>query len=310
MSDTAASNLSRIFNSSNNAAMVEECTRTVESLLTSEQGSILRNHWKLTTDLYKGQYPGYRACNTEYHDYSHIGDVLCATIRMCDGAVSSGMKLDQDFILDTCTAAMLHDTGYIQKYTDTDGTGAKYTKTHVTRSIVFTEENQEYFGLSEHSAKRIGRLIAGTDLALEFNNIPFEDPTERLAAELLSSADLLGQMADRAYLEKLLFLYYEFREASFPGYNTEFDILKKTLSFYESTKQRLFTTLNNATRFAQEYFKNRYNVDRNLYLEAIENQIEYLQTIIEDDTINFRKKLKRLDLEEVSRTHQHIEMGM
>ena len=31
-------------------------------------------------------------------------------------------------------------------------------------------------------------------------------------------ADLVGQMSDRAYLEKLLFLYYEFKEAGFPGY--------------------------------------------------------------------------------------------
>ncbi len=56
---------------------------------------------------------------------------------------------------------------------------------------------------------------------------------------MLGSADLLGQMSDRAYLEKLLFLYKEFREAGIPGFNTEFDIIRKTVDFYEITVQRL-----------------------------------------------------------------------
>lgn len=114
-------------------------------------------------------------------------------------------------------------------------------------------------------------------------------------------------MADRTYLEKLLFLYYEFREADFPGYDTEFDILRKTLGFYESTKIRLFETLNNASNYAYEHFESRYGVKKNLYMESIQRQIDYLQSIIDDDSANFRTKLKRLDLDEVSRTHIHLE---
>ncbi len=301
-------NLSRIFNPSNKTGIVEECLEIAESFLDKKDQRDLRYRWDKTTDLFEGTFPGYQACNTEYHDYNHTCDVFCATVRMCDGALASGVTMTPKLLLDTCTAAMLHDAGYIMEDTDTTGTGAKHTRVHVSRSVSFAMNNRDAFHLTTDSADRVGRLISGTDLALEFDEIPFADHGERHAAELVASADLMGQMADRTYLEKLLFLYYEFREARFPGYDTEFDILKKTLSFYESTKHRLFETLNNAARFAFDHFDHRYGVKKNLYLESIQHQIDYLESIILDDTVNFRKKLKRLDLEKVSRSHQHIEL--
>ncbi|HHU37571.1 MAG TPA: hypothetical protein GXZ47_10165 [Treponema sp.] len=307
MKNGVESDLSRIFNPSYKSAMVEECMKISESFLGKEEQREVRHRWDLITDLFYGSFHGYQACNTEYHDFNHTCDVFCATVRMYDGAYSQGFILDNDLLLDTFTASMLHDAGYIQEVEDTKGTGAKHTKTHVTRSIAFTKKNQNVFHLSPTNSTRIGRIISGTDLAIPFNTIPFESDHERWAAELLASADLVGQMADRTYLEKLLFLYYEFREAGFPGYDTEFDILRKTLGFYESTKIRLFDTLGNATRFAQDHFASRYGINKNLYLESIQRQIDYLQGIIEDSTANFRKKLKRLDLENVSKTHQHLE---
>lgn len=301
--------LSRIFNPSKKMAMLKESLEIAESFLDTNDRDELRYRWNIITELFTGSFPGYQACNTEYHDFNHTIDVFCTVVRMCDGAILSAHTMSPALILDTCTAAMLHDSGYIQDTGDTAGTGAKYTRTHVSRSIDFTEKHRVAFHLDEAHSKRVGRLISGTDLALKFDEIPFNDEQERCAAELLASADLLGQMADRTYLEKLLFLYYEFREAGFPGYDTEFDILRKTLSFYESTRHRLFETLNNATRFAFEHFKHRYGVPENLYLESIQHQIDYLASIIEDDTVNFRKKLKRLDLEEISRSHKRIELG-
>jgi hypothetical protein len=161
-------------------------------------------------------------------------------------------------------------------------------------------------GLDEESAARIGRLIAGTDLATPFDDIPFSSERELFAGKLLASADLLGQMADRTYLEKLLFLYYEFKEAGFPGYDTEFDMLRKTLGFYEMTKRRLFGLLGEVTNLAYFHFLGRYGVMENLYLESIERQIDYLRSIIDDDSVNFRKKLKRIDLEAITASHAKI----
>jgi hypothetical protein len=300
MNQTTEADLSRIFNPANRDSVIVECLEIASSWLPAESASNLALCWKETRALYAGFFPGYIACNTEYHDFAHTCDVLGATVRMCDGALSQKIALDADILVDLGVAAMLHDAGYIQEACDSGGTGAKYTKTHVARSIAFTARYREVFGLSEERARRIGRLIAGTDLGTDFETIPFVDATEKYAGKLLASADLLGQMADRTYLEKLLFLYYEFKEAGFPGYDTEFDMLRKTLGFYEMTKKRLFGLLGETTDLARHHFASRYGVPKNLYLESIERQIDYLGSIINDDTVNFRKKLKRLDLEAIS----------
>jgi hypothetical protein len=120
-----------------------------------------------------------------------------------------------------------------------------------------------------------------------------------MAGAILATGDLLGQMSDRAYLEKLLFLYYEFKEAGIEGFNTTFDILRKTLSFYEITKEKLDSDFFSVYDDLVYHFKERYNIPENLYMVAIDNQIKYLVDIIEDESTNFRNKLKRLDLEKI-----------
>ena len=111
-------------------------------------------------------------------------------------------------------------------------------------------------------------------------------------------------MSDRAYLEKLLFLYYEFSEAGVEGFDTTFDILKKTLSFYESTMDRLNITLCKSYTFAGDHFKTRFGINENLYMTAIEKQMDYLKTIIDDESTNFRNKLKRLNVEGIEERYK------
>jgi hypothetical protein len=111
-------------------------------------------------------------------------------------------------------------------------------------------------------------------------------------------------MSDRAYLEKLLFLYYEFREAGFEGYETEFDILRKTLVFYESIMHRLNNTLLSSYRYIETHFAVRHGVQENLYLKAINRQMAYLKEIIRDESSNFRAKLKRLNLNEAEKRYK------
>lgn len=295
--------LARLFNPANREAVLTETFDIAESRLDSVSRALVERCWKLTRDLYEGRFPGYRACNTEYHDFNHTCDVFGASVRLCDGAISRGIPVESGLQADIAIAAMLHDAGYIQETGDDTGTGAKFTRTHVARSIAFTERHRDDFALDGARSARVGRLIAGTDLSVDLSSIPFETPGEAFACKILATADLLGQMADRTYLEKLLFLYYEFHEAGYPGYDTEFDILRKTLGFYELTKKRLFETLDNTASLALDHFESRYGVASNLYLESIERQMDYLRSIIEDDTVNFRKKLKRLDLESISASH-------
>jgi hypothetical protein len=232
----------------------------------------------------------------EYHDYTHSVAVFGATSRLLDGCALSGLRMRPERATETLIAALLHDSGYLRERDDDKGSGAQYTKVHVDRSAAFARKEASAFGLEAKSADRVVRMILGTDLARNWEELVFEDEEERLGAEILAAADLLGQMADRAYLEKLLFLYYEFREAGIGGYDTAFDMLRKTAGFYDSTKARLDTTLGRVSGKAKEHFCARYGIDKDLYREAIERQMAYLASILADNTSNFRTKLKRLDL--------------
>ena len=261
----------------------------------------------LTKRLYEGRFPGYLACAVEYHNFAHIAAVFAATSRLIDGCELSGIKLGEAIAGELLIAAILHDTGYIRMEGDTSGTGAQYTKIHVDRSAAFTLREAESFGLSPESAGRIARIILGTDLGRSWETLVFNSEKERIAAEMLAVADLLAQMADRLYLEKLLFLYHEFREAGIHGYDKAFDILKKTAGFYKLTKNRLDATLGRVSGKMKEHFDARYGVSRDLYREAIVHQMAYLESIIADDSTNFRTKLRRSHGTGCDRANDRIE---
>jgi hypothetical protein len=250
----------------------------------------------LTKRLYDGRFPGYLPCAVEYHDHSHCVAVFAAVSRLLDGCELSGLAIGPERSAETHIAALLHDVGYLREEGDEKGSGAQYTRVHVVRSAAFARRHASAFGLSEDAAERVACMILATELTSDPDDLPFEDDEERLGAEALAAADLLGQMADRAYLEKLLFLFYEFREAGIGGYDTAFDILEKTANFYKSTRERLDEKLGRVSGKAGRHFSARYGSDRDLYREAIERQMAYLGSILADGSGNFRTKLKRMDL--------------
>jgi hypothetical protein len=245
--------------------------------------------------LFSGAIKGYRKCNTEYHDLRHTLDTFLAAARLMDGHNLSGEKFDVEICADLLQAALFHDTGYIQEDWDVTGTGAKYTQEHVQRGTVFVEKNAGELGFSAEDVRIINSYITCSHPATDFDKLYFMDDAHRTAGAILGTSDILGQMADRVYLEKLLFLYYEFREAGIPGYHTEFDIIRKTLDFYWVVRQKLDTTFGKVYEYALPHFRERYGITRNLYLDAIENNISYVKKIIDDTTSNFRDKLHRIN---------------
>lgn len=248
-------------------------------------------------ELFLGHFPGYHACDTDYHDIRHTTDVLLATARIADGVFLERGPFAPELAQSLFIAAVCHDTGYIRKIDEAGGTGARFTSVHVQRSADFIKAHGFRWGFDAAMTSSAARMIFATGLKGEFGEQDWSAVREREAGAVLASADLVGQMADRAYLEKLLFLYYEFKEAGFPGYETEFDILRKTMGFYELTIKRLDDSLGGIRLFARKHFDERWGVDRDLYAESMGRQMDYLQSILDDASTNFRKKLKRLDLE-------------
>jgi hypothetical protein len=289
--------LSMLMNTGDRTAVLDEVRRIFLMHYDYESFRQVENAFGIICSLFDGMFPGYRKCNTEYHNLTHTLDALLATSRLLDGRISLKEKFDVKLAINLHLAALLHDTGYIQEDWDHEGTGAKYTKIHVERSTAFVEKNASNFHLSQADVKTISCLILCTGLKADSHRGLKGEMLE--AGAMLGTADLLGQMSDRAYLEKLLFLYYEFREAEIEGFNTTYDILRNTLAFYETTLERLDGPLKGSYEYALYHFRLRHNIDDNLYMTAIQNQMKYLSNIIEDETTNFRNKLKRLDVEKM-----------
>jgi hypothetical protein len=295
--------LAQFVDSRDAAGLSAEVAKIYLASYAGSSAAVLRQALETTRRLFEGGFTGYRACNSEYHDLRHTLSVVLAVARLADGynlerkPLSERKPLAERLFLDLLLAGCLHDTGYIQESWDTEGTGAKYASRHEERSIAFLSRHHRGFGVPPEELPVLTRFIQATDLKQPFIQLPFHEPQERDAAALLATADLLGQMSDRDYLEKLLFLYYEFKEAGIPGFQTEYDVLRKTGDFYVMARKRLKASYLSFYSLARAHFRERHGVDANLYMIAISRQLRYLRGIIRDEATNFRAKLKRGDVQ-------------
>ena len=114
-----------------------------------------------------------------------------------------------------------------------------------------------------------------------------------MLGKMLGTADLLGQMSDRLYLEKLMLLYTEFEEGGVPGFDSEADLYRKTVNFYNHTQARFKNEFGNVNRFMIPHFKDRWNIETNIYEESIENNINYLKFVLKSSQKNIYHSLRR-----------------
>jgi len=243
--------------------------------------------------LYDGKYPGFHACNTHYHDKMHITDALLAMARLIGGYNLAHKKIPVRIAKLGLIAAIFHDAGFIKSVRDLKGTGAKYTLTHVDRSIHFVKAYFGKHGFTAKEARAVANMIMCTDMAMPVEKINFAGPEERKVALMLGSADLLGQMASRCYLERLLVLYREFREGHVKGYSSELELLRKTLGFSRFIDNRLAVTLEDVERYARAHFRKRYRINKDLYRESMDKQLAYLKDTVLSHPEKYRTFLHR-----------------
>ncbi|MCX5784259.1 MAG: hypothetical protein NTX59_01065 [Elusimicrobia bacterium] len=277
----------------NPAAVFEEVKSIFVSSYPVNEFEDIRKAYKDFMILYAGKYPGYCACNTHYHDKMHVTDSLLAMARLIDGYNTVHKKLPVQLVKLGFIAAIFHDAGYIQSVHDMKGTGAKYTLTHVERSINFIKHYFAKNNYRKNDARIISDMVLCTDLMFPIEKIGFRSPAERTAGLMLASADLLGQMASRCYLERLIFLYREFREGHVKGYSSELGLLRKTMDFSKFIQKRLKVVLENTAQYAHLHFKKKYHIDKNFYREAVENQLNYLEGTVLKNPKEYRKYLRR-----------------
>ena len=285
--------LSTLIQSHTPTAVWAEIRLLLSTAYPTFDSSRLYNAYINTARLYNGRYPGYRSCNTRYHDFSHASESCLALTRIIYGAKYTGRTFSHQNITTSLIAALLHDAGFIQTADDTEGTGAKYTATHVTRSESFLAQHAEAYDLSDEDVENGRVMILHTDLTIPMESIETSTADIKELGEMLGAADLLAQMADRHYLEKLLYLYDEFEEADLGNYVSSIDMLQKTISFFDVVDERLRFINKTVNNYLVHHFRKRWQIDRNLYTQAINNHHTYLKQVLATPNSDPRHYLRR-----------------
>ncbi len=239
--------------------------------------------------LYKGEYPGYRACDTSYHDLQHVMDVTLAMTRLMDGYERSRAETpalgEKMFQLGIVTA-LFHDMGYLRRTDDEIApNGAFYTLNHVSRGAAFLRHYLPKAGMPEY-AEAGSELIHFTGFEKRVADILIDDPVLRLLGSLLGSADIIAQMSDRCYLEKCRDrLYPEFVAGGIAEkhdvagnvnvvYASGQDLVNKTPVFFASAVERLESDLGGAYNYATTHFGGF-----NLYIHAASKNVNFARLI-------------------------------
>ena len=242
--------------------------------------------------LFEGRYPGYLACDTLYHDIRHTLDMTLAMARLVDGhdrSCAAAERLGARRAVMGVAIALLHDAGYLKRSSEARvENGAVFTRVHVSRSADFVASYLPTLGFAAE-APLAARLVHFTGYEMEIEDIPVDDPRDRLLGCMVGTADLIGQMSDRMYLEKVReYLYDEFvwgniaRERTPDGreivrYTSGDDLIIKTPGFYEYVaRTRIAKKLDGVDRYAEAHFDGA-----NLYQVAIDANMDFLRRAIE-----------------------------
>lgn len=240
-------------------------------------------------DLFAGRYPGYQRCDTLYHDLAHTCQATLALVRLLDGHLKSRQPpalAARDYEL-AVAAILLHDSGYLKKVGDHEGTGAKYTLIHVERSAEFAAKFLPPLGVTPQEVEMVQKAIYCTGVKAQADRVTFRDERERFIGQALGTGDVLGQMAAPNYPQRLPSLYREFAEAvrhegdgragELAYYTSAEDLLRKTRWFYENyVKQMLETQWGGVHRALTHHFPD----GRNRYFEAIEANLAKIDSLV------------------------------
>jgi len=110
---------------------------------------------------FTGQYRDYQAVDARYHDFEHTLQGTLCMARLLQARYMAGAepRMTQRMFELGLLAILFHDTGYLKKREDTEGTGAKYTVIHVTRSAEFAAQLLSEKGFSAGEIGSVQNMI-------------------------------------------------------------------------------------------------------------------------------------------------------
>jgi hypothetical protein len=269
-----------------NAQEVEsEVLEIYRSLFPTADPSVVSRAFLWVNQCFNGRYADYQPIDARYHDLEHTLQGTLCLARLLHGRhqTETTPSLTDHWFELSLLAILFHDTGYLKKKEDTEGTGAKYTMTHVSRSADFAQAFLEEKRYSPESIQAVRNMIRCTGVNADLGSIPFQSEIERTLGFALASSDLLGQMAASDYVDKLPILHMEFAEAlahdrqrasRLGAYDSPEALIRNTPSFWENyVLRKIDDDFGKLYRFLND----PYPDGPNPYLERIQKNLERIQ---------------------------------
>jgi hypothetical protein len=263
-------------------AVREQAIQVFERLFPKADSRYIKKAFDWAEAAFSGRYADYQAIDAKYHDFEHTLQGALCYVTLLDGyqrAVAQPPLTARMFELATI-AILLHDTGYLKKKDDPQGTGAKYTLTHVNRSADFAGRLLAENAFDPSEIRSVQNMIRCTGVNADLKSIPFQSELERKLGFALGTADLLGQMAAGDYIDKLDILFQEFDEANHfshriagPGvFKTVGELRRNTPAFWE---KYVIPKINGDFIGLYHFLEGPHG--ENLYLTRIKANIERLK---------------------------------
>ncbi len=251
--------------------------------------------------LFEGNYPGFQACDTLYHDKQHSLDMTLALVRLIDGherSVAKDERLGAERAVIAVITALYHDAGYIRhEHDQRHFNGAEYTRVHVSRSADFLKRYLHKINLGQY-AQIAANMVHYTGYEVLPENIRLPDNKWHLLGYMLGTADLIAQMSDRCYLEKCRDrLFPEFvlgglsvkindRGEEIVLYESGEDLLQKTPDFFANeVEQRLNVLFDKVYRYEIAHFDGEP-----CYIHGLGKNQAYLNKVLKTGNFNLLQR--------------------
>ena len=261
----------------------KEISAILEMMGCPEVAQDVRTAMRDVARLYGGQWQGYYACDTPYHNLEHVMLVTIAMGRLVHGAWADGFTISSKDTLFCFVAALFHDAGLIRHVTDSENHGAQLTALHVVRSAELAEGWLAGRGATRAERDFVKALLLCTELETFTSAISFDSEPHRYLGSLLKAADLAGQLADLEYAAKLPLLAEEmaiFRGRAFEG---EAALVSGTPGFCRRVLDSLVVCDGkNLLAHSRSHFRLRFHIDADLHTEQIKRQQTLLEALTRD----------------------------
>jgi hypothetical protein len=230
--------------------------------------------------MFAGRYLDYQPIDTPYHDLEHTLQVTWCLAQILAGRHQVGIEPrinERQFEL-AIAAALLHDTGYLKMRADLEGTGAKYTFTHVLRSCAVASSYLPTLGVSLDELDGVLGAIRCTNSNTHIRRLYFQHPIEGIVGCAVATADYLGQMSVPNYLAELPLLFAEFNEsdnfAAVPASQRHFhsadELIAQTPHFWRVS---VMPKLDNELLGLYRFLAKPYPDGPNHYMDAVTRNI-------------------------------------